>query len=269
MRKAFKHTGVLMMVAVIGLAVAGAAYALWFEDLHLTATVNTGTFNVDWSCDTQSGDAAADNCTNSAVPVVYTYNCPAGTQGCPADHPQSTLVGSDIPSGKAPACSAAISDQTGPHEANDAADNNLLTLTLGGTSGTGIYPFAGCRFYIDVHSSGSVPAHFERTISCTGPDNTHTCGNDLTLVVSGGQWFGNAANVQGLPDATAACQALLGHFQNSGEVSVNDTPLQLHQSYHLGCVIELTAKESAKEGATYTWTATVQGHQWNEGGNLQ
>ena len=49
MPKAFKHTGVLMMLAVVALGLVGAGYALWYEELTVTATVNTGTFNVDWS----------------------------------------------------------------------------------------------------------------------------------------------------------------------------------------------------------------------------
>ena len=42
MRKAFRHTGVLMMLGVVALGLVGAAYTLWYEELNLNATVKTG-----------------------------------------------------------------------------------------------------------------------------------------------------------------------------------------------------------------------------------
>jgi hypothetical protein len=49
MKNTFRHTGVLFMAAVVGLAVIGAGYALWFQVLTLNASVTTGTLDVEWS----------------------------------------------------------------------------------------------------------------------------------------------------------------------------------------------------------------------------
>ena len=203
MRKAFKHTGVLLMAAVVGLSIIGAAYALWFENLHLTATVATGTFNVDWSCDTPSTSAPGGLTSTSAnglcgdaaaKPVVYVYGCAVGFNDCTVDSPHTTLVDGQIPAGKKPVCTATIGAsgaagdvQTG----SPAADANTLSLFLGSNANNpaGVYPFAGCEFLIDIHNSGSVPAHFERIANCTRVGDG-ACAGDLMLVVTNGVWFG-------------------------------------------------------------------------------
>ena len=42
MRKAFRHTGVLMMLGVVALGLVGAAYTLWYENLTLNCERHNG-----------------------------------------------------------------------------------------------------------------------------------------------------------------------------------------------------------------------------------
>lgn len=41
--------GALFLVSVLALAGVGAGYAMWYEDLTIDGTINTGTFDVEWS----------------------------------------------------------------------------------------------------------------------------------------------------------------------------------------------------------------------------
>jgi hypothetical protein len=294
MRNAFKHTGVLMMVAVVGLALAGAAYALWFEDLTLTASVSTGTFNVDWSCDDAGhstslpsdhdpltiGDNAPIDCSSSADPVVY-----LGGTFTTTTEPVSPLVGEgtaagQIPTGKAPTCGASLTTNNATGVANDSGDYNALTLTAGN-----LYPYTACRYYIDIHNFGSVPAHLRAgAVSCaSGTICAAVQAGILSVSVTDADCFGTCSTSNPTLDANAAaaCAALF----NSGDGTEHEISytggddsnhaLQLHTSNHLGCTIEIRLNEVingdgdvAPEGASYTETFTIQAHQWNESGDF-
>ncbi|TAK61635.1 MAG: hypothetical protein EPO22_08250 [Dehalococcoidia bacterium] len=123
MTNAFRHTGVLLMVAIIGLAVVGAAYALWFQVLTLKASVTTGTLDVQWS------DHGAD--------PAYSLNL------------GDTFVGPNDPDFnrlKVVQTCDQVLDETG----------HVLTIT-----DTGLYPYAGCSHHIDIHNNGTVPVHID------------------------------------------------------------------------------------------------------------
>lgn len=139
MRKAFRHTGVLMMLAVVALGLLGAAYALWYEDLSLNATVNTGTLNANWTLHSVTGDPAGPS-----VQAVRSTN--TGTSWGPFVLPNEA--------GKQTTCSAAISTNAAGDQTGTGGDNNVLTLVA-----ENLYPFAGCEFGIDIDSTGTVPIH--------------------------------------------------------------------------------------------------------------
>ena len=252
MRKAFKHTGALMMAAVIGLSMIGAAYALWFEDLRFFAQVNTGTFDVDWSVE------------GPAEPIVST------------DLGESWLVGQEIPADKEPDCRYGAGGDgifdvgDGQSTTNDVNSNNGFEVIL-----DDVYPYAGCQFLIDIHNVGTVPAHFQvLSVDCIvqGDPNTDCpTGDNAPLSVSIGpnsSWQGNAA---GCPNADPAicpsgdvvaeryCNRLL-----AGEAGNTLEGLQLHTSNELWCEVRVTLNQVATEDTSYRYRVFIKSHQWNE-----
>lgn len=121
MKKSFRHTGVLFMVAVIGLAVVGVGYALWFQVLTLNATVTTGELDVEWS--------------NEANEPVYSVDLGQTflQEGDPGFNPDKIVQ----------TCEGEIVD-----------DGHTLNIT-----DTGLYPYAGCLHTIDIHNNGTIPVH--------------------------------------------------------------------------------------------------------------
>jgi hypothetical protein len=122
-KNTFRHTGVLFMVATIGLAVVGIGYALWFQVLSLNGVVATGNLDVVWS----------DHGT------LETYS--------------TTLGDTWVETGDAEFL-AIKATQTCDQELSD--DNHVLTITDGG-----LYPYAGCVHDIDIHNIGTVPVHID------------------------------------------------------------------------------------------------------------
>jgi hypothetical protein len=124
-KNAFRHTGVLLMVAVVGLAVIGAGYALWFQVLTLNASVTTGTLDVEWS----------DHGTDP------TYSLTLGdTFIKPGDAGFNPLKVVQV-------CKQVIDPDSLGH---------ILNIT-----DTGYYPYAGCVHHIDIHNSGTIPVHID------------------------------------------------------------------------------------------------------------
>ena len=62
--------GVLFLVSIMALAGTSAGYALWFDDLTIDGTINTGTFNVDWSIDAVHDDEEAGKDVSSIAAVM-------------------------------------------------------------------------------------------------------------------------------------------------------------------------------------------------------
>lgn len=154
MKNAFRHTGVMLMVAVVGLAVLGAGYALWFQILTLNATVTTGTLDVQWS------DHGADP----------TYSLTTG---------DTFLKPEDV--GFNPLKVVQTCTQT--------LDATLHVITI---NDSGYYPYAGCVHHIDIHNNGTVPVHIDTAalqftglgcdaagLNCAIVAQVSACVNDL------------------------------------------------------------------------------------------
>ena len=258
MTRAFRHTGVLMMLAVVALGLVGAAYALWYEDLQLTANVSTAKLDADVSFHpwTSAGGFSSTSGNGNGHPVVAQVGAIAPTV--------ATLLGSnyaafgDFPSGKpTTTCAGAIGTYgTNGTNANDTVDNNQLSLTLGG-----LYPYAGCEFEIDLHNDGGIPFHIALTSvslqSCT--DNTYTsCTN-----VPAAPWSIGLA-----PGSNAACTAFLGAIAtaavNTQINSAPNTPVQIHDGQDLVCRFKLILDQANVENSFFKFSAVYRAYQWNE-----
>lgn len=245
MRKAFRHTGVLMMLGVVALGLIGAAYTLWYENLELTATVSTGTFDVDGSVH------------GAAVPVVSLNN--GGTYLTTAQAAVATGQSEAVIGSKMPSCTQAVGTDTDPANNNDDQDidNNVVQLTA-----SNLYPFAGCRYIIDIHNTGTVPAHVALTnvtLTCTAVA-PHLCPppplapwTNTLLPVS----VGGTSNL-------AQCQAFLGAIATWNGNDVEIPGIQLHAGNELACEFILALDQADVEGTTWVFTASYTAHQWNE-----
>lgn len=303
MRKAFRHTGVLMMLSVVALGLIGAAYALWYEDLTLSATVSTGTLDADLSIhdlDTTTANAA----NNTGLPVVGLP--PAGFQGVASylDGPNrnfengasgyANFTNTNFPAGKPqPTCAGGLSTNSSAAN-NNTGSNNVLSLAMGG-----LFPYAGCEYSIDLSNIGSVPAHFSVTHL-----QFYTCTDGTYATCTPGDGA-NAPWSVGLDPANAnqpACAAWLGytfgkvisssnvllHDFNGGtgfntplqiklgltspyqpgatlQEPANAAPLQLHQNESVVCNFKLILDQNdTAEGKFYKFEATYKAYQWNE-----
>ena len=265
MRKAFRHTGVLMMVGVVALGLLGAAYTLWYEDLQLTATVSTGTFDADLSLHDLT--AAPDD--NEGRPVVAQVGLNPPTV--------ATLLHSNVqanydlfgafPTNKpATTCDAELSSfGTVPANANDAVDDNLLELTM-----TGLYPYAGCEYEIDFHNDGTVPLHAAITsvtlLECTpGIDNILGTPDDVCSSVAAAPW---SIGLDPSQTDLAQCVAALGAiatFSGAQQIQDSEGPLQLHENDEVVCRFKLILDQDPDaENKLYKFAATYRAYQWNE-----
>lgn len=282
MRRAFRHSGVLMMVAVVALGLLGAAYTLWFEDLTINTTVNTGTFDADVSLHSWLGEDfetenTLDNGVGKPVVIVCSNPIPASTQ---AAHNVLASIGSGnpygctfggFPAGKPPTtCTATIGTEgTVPENANDVVDDNALNLVL-----SGLYPFAGCTFRIDVHNSGSVPMHL----------NVLTDG--IYKLCDAGSTFANPINCSditppvgpGSPPAISTittCQAPVGPSVTPQAVATIDpngqldyaggAAVQLHKGQEMVCDVTILLDQGPDlENKVILASSGFRAYQWNE-----
>ncbi len=237
MSKAFRHSGVLMVVATVALGLLGAAYTLWFENLSLTATVSTGTFNVDWSIEQQP------------LAVVST------------DLGETYRPFSAAEALKVTQCTASIATNNTTGQANDAADNNVLNVTA-----ANLYPYAGCEFWIDIHSMGSVPAHVAMTaLTGLGPDYAlypgcypaETCEASRAFTIT-------VLNAAGDP-ARPSCERLAYGLGIDGSFTPANLGTQLHSGEKLVCGLRFALKQVPNvEGMSFSWRMDLKAHQWNE-----
>ena len=266
MRKSSRHIGVLMVLSTLALGLVGAAYALWYEDLQVTANVSTGTFNVDLSLHDPVTHA---NSTNG-VPVVAkpptgwgsltsgaaTYlelgdsnrHFTNGAQG------YANFTNANFGAKPQTTCTGALSSNAAG--ANDVGDTNVLTLNLGG-----LYPYAGCEFEIDLHNDGGIPFHIALTSvslqSCT--DNTYT----TCVPAASAPWSIGLA-----PGSPAACTAFLGAIATATvNTQINtgpNAPVQIHDGQDLVCRFKLILDQANVENAFYKFSAVYRAFQWNE-----
>jgi len=264
MRRPFRHVGVLMIVGIAALGLIAAAYTLWYEDLSLTANVSTAQFDVDWSCQTGVGtapDGAGTNTTNNQTCTAATRDTvailtTAATTTNPtlawADFTDQGDSPSTVPDTKySQTCSNPVIGNNAAGANGNTGNNNTLTLTM-----TGLYPFAGCKFAldIDVPTGNYVPAHF----SLTAESNN---SNGAVKVLA--------------PTATGACAQIAAALSQTSAtvpavITDGTNPIQLHPGEHLFCTFliylqELNASSATvAENTSFTITATIKAHQFNE-----
>ncbi|OAI40846.1 hypothetical protein AYO38_05025 [bacterium SCGC AG-212-C10] len=291
MRKAFRHTSVLMLFGVLALGLIGAAYTLWYEDLTLNATVTTGTFNADWSCHDWDTSGPTDNGTFDSASVGLNEPCdgapvvalpPAGwgtlTSGV------ATLLGGGGNSTEASyplfdydnfyfngvqkpltTCSGLITSDNSAGQANDTGDVNVLTLTMGG-----LFPYAGCEFFIDVHNSGSVPFHIavkSATIWQCPITNTAPNVPDACISLPEGPW---SRGFSPFDADVNECKAWLGAEWPIAQLPKqanlpNGNPVQVHPGNDLECHFKLVLDQNpTAEGKKYFVQVKYATYQWNE-----
>lgn len=261
MRKAFRHTGVLMMMGVVALGLLGAGYTLWYENLKITATIDTATFDVDLS-------------EEGIVPVAsldegVTYKTAA--ELCAVLYPQGNCGENGAELGivqsKLPTCSIAVStDQAlGNNDPGDK-DNNLLTISMGN-----LYPYAGCKYKWDLHNSGEVPAHFSLTqLSFVGGPLVNGQAPWTQTVLTDDARCRTAAWVSAGWDPTVedpGPQNLIPGFDPQTGLVNPPYPIpgiQLHAGQQLLCEVVVALDQADVENGSYTFMAWFTAHQWNE-----
>ena len=269
MRKAFRHTGVLMMMGVVALGLLGAAYTLWYEDLQITSDVSTGTFDADVSVHLWDGEVfAAAPSTSPALyedagkpVVIQCANLIPTSFTRAADYVLANLddwncVFGEFPEEKLDAttvCDAVIgSFGTVPDNANDEAEGNHLILQM-----SNLFPYAGCTYRIDIHNSGSVPMH----VNLVGIGNYEVC--DLGDAPGSASCVDLVIEDPAISTITENCD--LGDLDESGQLQDGDGPLQLHNGDEALCdVTVLLDQGDDLENKTVYAGLTFRAYQWNE-----
>jgi hypothetical protein len=277
MRKAFRHTGVLMMLGVVALGLVGAAYTLWFEDLQITTQASTGTFNADVSIhpwngsDFGAGQAGTGLYPHSGHPIVGIFSQPiptsftrsagyvfahagdfGGTFGnFPADKPPTVCDGSITTFGSAPA------------NANDTTNSNQLTMIM-----SGLYPYAGCTYRIDFHNTGTVPMHITALAPVEGDyvlcNQGVTNPNDPSCTALHNYPNPPGGSDQGISVVYSNCG--FGAPAANGQLFIGtDTPLQLETGEEATCDVTVLLDQGDNlEGKTIIASSRFRAHQWNE-----
>lgn len=272
MRKAFRHTGVLMMVGVVALGLLGAAYTLWYEDLQVTAEVHTGTFDADVSVHDWDGTTSGPQLLAAGLhqdvgrPVVIQCSQPItgttaanyvfahlGNWGCTfGNFPENKLDA-------ATECDAVIGTfGTATANTNDTTDNNLLTLLI-----SGAFPYAGCEYDIDVHNGGSVPMHLnfvpaslaEYWLCDADGADPDTAPDNCVLITQ----------------QTAAISWIWGptcdwdNMDANGMLTKSGNPVQLHASQEARCKVKVLLDQGANlENKVIVSNLRFRAYQWNE-----
>lgn len=261
MRKSLRHTGVLMMLAVLALGAVGAVYTLWYEDLSLHARVQTGNFDVDWSCETDpDGHTYPGAATEDigAEGVTNVERCPQSTEPVVSldeggtFHPADEL--SNIPrvAEKLPECAVGLGDNAHADNAGQG-DDNVLILHL-----ADLYPYAGCAFWIDIHNDGTVPAHFALKDIRVDGDLSVLRALRFALTEDGcyredGSRYDGDTFVD-LLNAAATGEAV----PETGRV------LQLHEDEAIICHFVIYLAQANVENKTANIWIDIRSHQWNE-----
>lgn len=270
MRKASRHSAILLLIGVFALGLLGAAYTLWYEDLKLNVDVTTSTLDADVSVHPWNSEEFGDSQTlpgnypNSGRPVVIQCSQPIPTNTTTSANYVYTHLAQfgctfgDFPPGKpTTVCNSSIStDATAG--GNEAPDNNVLTLSL-----SGLYPYAGCVYRLDIHNSGDVPIH-------------------LSIKPTGGTWICSAPGITNPDDpscyplpAAPNNQALSfpGLFLNCfGALNIQtlqlfdgQNPVQLHTGEEALCDLNVLLDQGANlENSSIIVRIEYSAYQWNE-----
>lgn len=244
MKKSIRHSGVLMMLGVFAIALMGSAYTLWYEDLTLEAEIETGELNLDWSID---GDIDG----SGGTPVVAILD--EGDTNLEFAPEGEESNGTTVPANKLPECDATIDGDEGAAN-GDSGDYNVLDLDL-----TGLYPYAGCEFDINITNSGDVPAHLWLGDFTGDADGQAEITWELVSDQS--------------DEGFEYCTELLDQIFAGTEgqlVGENDDPIQLHNEDTIRCEVVYYLKQTNEGGETTvenfdgSFGYTIKGHQWNE-----
>ena len=272
MRKAFRHSGVLMMAAVVALGLLGAAYTLWYEDLQIRAEVSTGTFDADVSVHAWDGTTSGPALTSAGLhedvghPVVIQCSQPiTGTNsalwvfghlanwGCTyGSFPANKLDAATV-------CDAVIGTfGTVPANANDATDNNQLTLLIGGA-----FPYAGCEYDIDFHNGGSVPFHLN--FDPASLLEYWLCDPDGADVGT------EPDNCVLIPQTAQAISWIWGPdcgwdgADANGMLTDGGSPVQVHSGDEVRCKVKVLLDQGANlENKVVVSNLRFRAYQWNE-----
>lgn len=285
------------MLGVVALGLVGAAYTLWYEDLVLETTIETGTLDADWSFHAWEdggtdgeGTFASNSGSGAGKPIVRIVN-PAvanpsggvglGTTGRGNNIALWTNSNFDLYGGKPQTQCSGVLDSTNLvlADANDDAETNELSLYAGG-----LFPYAGCEWQINIENNGTVPFHIaiqgfvvEECTAFSGSNCTAwgpiSGGNPFTRAILGAERNPNSVN-----DDRVACWNVLGADWNLGSDIpgiINETnptatgnvgsPVQLHGGEQILCNLALVLDQREEaEGKTYRYTISYRTFQWNE-----
>lgn len=260
MRKAFRHTGVLMMLGVVALGLVGAAYTLWYEKLTLEANITTGTFDIDWSCHDLSGSTPGANiadCSNAKKEVV---SLNLGQTWLDAQG-AATATGQTLArvQSKMPKCEAVRTQDADGNTAN--GNTETLSVTL-----HNLYPYAGCEFWLDINNNGTVPAHVKAMLSSRTKEADGSACDDtdpnpcLPLL--------DLSAIKVIP-LSAGCAGLiaLSDGPTSGDwtqINAGANALQLHGGEELECRFIVYLDQQDVEGQGIHLTLDLFWFQWNE-----
>lgn len=266
MPKAFRHTGVLMMLAVVALGLVGAAYTLWSENLKIDATVTTGTVDVNWSLEPVHADhpgAVPQNATSDEVigtgtngalsGLWYHFNIPTQS-GRPDD---SKFVQN---------CSIGLG---GTGDTTEPMNPSQHTLNI---SATGLYPLTGCEFGFNIHNWGTVPVHLTQNVE------TMVTGTGVHLVNSGEggiNWITGTSPTLDPDEALALCTDVVNTMLDPSSTPLGGPltwaptggtpkPIQLDQGDEVDCRFWFYLAQDSSENASVHITSALIAHQWNE-----
>ena len=247
MRAAFRHTGVLMMVAVVALGAVGAGFALWFQVLTFNGTVNTGTLHVSGSAD-----------ASSEIVCIRGQNGDATSSPATASEPATTANDcQDYGDYQAPAPEKHVVDCT------FTADGNGWTLTIDNA-----FPYAGCQYTADVTNDGTIPVHLDLTgevFSGAIPNGFvgfHQSNADCELTLSTADGGGTVP----VPfPGSGGENEYSSRFVLYGPTGApTDVQFQLHPGESIACTYRVWLQQTAHEGGTYTFHAYLVARQYNE-----
>lgn len=276
MRKASRHSAILLLIGVFALGLLGAAYTLWYEDLKLNVDVTTSTLDADvsvhpWIPNEQGPGGAFQTAAvlsgsqvGSGRPVVIQCSQPIPTNfTTSANYVYNNLAQfgctfGDFPVGKPTTiCNSSISTDA-LAGGNEAPDNNVLTLSL-----SGLYPYAGCTYRLDIHNSGNVPLHLSIKPTggawiCSQPGITNPTDPSCSPVPP-------APNNQALsfPGLFLNCFGALS--PNLQLVSAPNVPIQLHTGEEALCDLNVLLDQGANlENSSIIVRIEYTAYQWNE-----
>ena len=281
------------MLGVVALGLVGAAYTLWYEKLTLTADVSTGSLNADWSFHNWSAPASGEGVFDSSSsnsgtgkPVVAILTQAESLLNQGASHilggggtgtgsgrftwgnfnPTSN-VGVPVPAKPHPSCTGGITPAA-------AGQPDTLHLEM-----SGLFPFAGCEYQIDITSTGTVPFHVavigQEVQQCTGEPGNETC-SDVTVNLP---WTRGVVNQN--DGNYEKCLALFNadwQGQIPGQINLPNggAPLQIHPGTGLVCTFMLVLDENwrnnndpngpfiSDQNLHFKVTTQYATYQWNE-----